>query len=125
MASSGLAETLLGTYRSNVLGLLLLHPDQSFHVRELARLTGIPPGSLHRELKTLVLAGVLQRHRTGNQVHYQANRDCPVFSELAGFFRKTAGLADVLRTALEPLAGGDNTGVHIRIHGARKGACDQ
>lgn len=33
-----------------------------------------------------------------------ANRECPVFEELAGLLRKTAGLVDVVRGALQPLA---------------------
>ena len=36
-------------------------------------------------------------------MHYRANPDHPVFEELAGLLRKTAGLADVLRDALLPL----------------------
>ena len=98
-----IAETLFGAYRRQVLGLLLLHPDRSFYVRELARLTNVPPGSLHRELRVLAETGLLLRQAVGNQVRYQANRDCPVFAELAGFFRKTTGLADVLKEALSPL----------------------
>jgi predicted nucleotidyltransferase len=38
-------------------------------------------------------------------VHYSANVESPVFAELAGLLRKTAGLADVLRDALTPVAG--------------------
>lgn len=104
MTSTNLAETLFGAYRRRILAWLLLHPEQSFYVRELARLAKVPPGSLHRELKRLAASGLLLREPVGNQVRYQANRDCPVFEELAGFFRKTAGLADVLREALAPLA---------------------
>ncbi len=33
----------------------------------------------------------------------QANRECPLFDELCGFARKTYGIADVIRTALEGL----------------------
>jgi predicted nucleotidyltransferase len=73
-------------------------------VRELARLTGAAPGSLHRELRTLAAAGLLLREETGRQVYYRANVQSPVFADLASFLRKTAGLADVLREALEPLA---------------------
>lgn len=98
-----LAETLFGAYRRHALGLLLLHPDKSYYVRELARLTNVPPGSLHRELRLLAETGLLIRQPVGNQVRYQANPDCPVFEELAGFFRKTTGLADVLRDALLPI----------------------
>jgi len=94
---------LFGTYRRQILSLLLLHPRQSFYVREIGRLTDIPAGSLHRELKALAEVALLERSSSGNQVRYQADQTCPVLEELAGIFRKTAGLADVLREALEPL----------------------
>jgi predicted nucleotidyltransferase len=99
-----LLDALFGTQRQRVLGRLLLHPDEALHVRELARLTGTHAGSLHRELAHLAEAGLLTRSQRGNQVLYQANLACPVFAELAGLFRKTGGLADVLREALQPLA---------------------
>jgi predicted nucleotidyltransferase len=87
-----------------VLAALLLHPEAALHVRELARITGASPGSLHRELRALTEIGLLLRQETGRQVHYRANTACPVFGELAGFLRKTLGVADVLREALAPLA---------------------
>ena len=74
-------------------------------MREIGRLTGVPAGSLHRELKQLTAAGLLVRTAAGNQVRYQLNRGCPIQEELAGIFRKTAGLADVLREALSAVAG--------------------
>lgn len=100
-----LVEILFGAYRRQILGLLLLRPDESFYVREIGRLTGVPAGSLHRELKMLSAAGLLLRSAAGNQVRYQADRACPILQELAGIFRKTAGMADVLRKALAPIAG--------------------
>lgn len=99
-----LAHELLGQTRSAVLSALLLHPQDSLHVRELARLTGASAGSLHRELRALSEMGLLIRQEIGRQVHYRANVDSPVFEELAGLLRKTAGVADVLRDALAPLA---------------------
>jgi predicted nucleotidyltransferase len=98
-----LVEVLFGDYRRQILGLLLLRPDESFHVREIARVTGVPAGSLHRELKALADAGLLVRTAAGNQVRYHADRTCPIYEELAGIFRKTVGLADVLRELLQPL----------------------
>lgn len=97
-------DLMFSAYRRKVLAVLLLHPDEDFHVRELERLTGVPAGSLHRELKALSEAGVLLRSRQGNQVRYQANRSAPLYEELAGIFRKTVGLVDVLRESLQPLA---------------------
>ena len=98
-----IAHHLLGRTRSAVLSTLLLHPEDSLHVHELARRTGASAGSLHRELRTLAELGVLLRQEVGRQVHYRANPSSPVFAELAGLLRKTAGLADVLRDALLPL----------------------
>lgn len=100
---SSLAHRLLGQTRSAVLSALLLRPESSLHVRELARLTGASPGSLHRELRALAEMGLLLRQEIGRQVHYRANLQSPVFHELAALLRKTAGLADVLRDALAPL----------------------
>jgi len=97
------ADHILGRTRAAVLGALYLHPDASLQVRELARLTGASAGSLHRELRLLADLGLLVRQEVGRQVHYRANMESPVFAELAGLLRKTAGLADVLRDALAPL----------------------
>ena len=102
MGKSGI-EILFGSYRRKILALLLLRPDERFHVREIARMTDIPAGSLHRELKLLAEGELLLRLESGHQVYYQANHDCQIYPELAGLFRKTAGLGDVLRNALVTL----------------------
>jgi predicted nucleotidyltransferase len=99
-----LASLLFTEYRRKVLGLLLLHPDQRYHLREIARLTETQPGTLARELSRLADAGVLLRERVGHQLLYAANRQCPIFNELASILRKTSGLAEVLAEALQPLA---------------------
>lgn len=96
---------LFPEYRQKVLGLLLLHPENRYHVREIARLTNTAAGSLHRELSKLAKAQVLIREVSGNQVYYQANSTFPIFEELASILRKTSGLVDILASALTPLAG--------------------
>lgn len=101
---SSLASVLLPEYRRRVLGLLLLHPDEALHGREVARRTGLPAGTITRELNKLADAGLLQRERRGNQQVYSADIACPIFTELASILRKTSGLADVLAQALAPLA---------------------
>lgn len=98
-----LTDLLFGSYRKKVLSQLLLHPAQDYHVRELARLTGTAPGTLHKELTRLAAAGLLLRKTQGNQVRYQANRECSVFPELASLLRKTTGAADVIARALSVL----------------------
>jgi len=106
MANKSPVEVLFGTYHRRILALLLLHPEQSYYVREIARTANVAAGSAHRELRRLAESGLLLRESAGNQVRYRANQDCPIFPELAGIFRKTEGLADILRDALSPLASG-------------------
>jgi predicted nucleotidyltransferase len=97
------ASILFPGYRRRVLGMLLLHPEESLHGREIARRAGLPAGTLTRELKRLAEAGLLNCERRGNQLLYSANRQSPIFGELAGILRKTSGLTDVVAEVLEPL----------------------
>lgn len=99
-----LSAVLFTEYRRRVLGLLLLHPEQRYYLREIARMTGTVPGTLKRELSKLENAGVLTAEKVGNQVHFAANRDCLIFEELASILRKTSGLSDVIADGLIPLA---------------------
>jgi predicted nucleotidyltransferase len=104
MSATPAVERLFGTYRRQVLGLLLLRPEASLHLREIGRLANVPAGSLHRELRGLAETGLLLREPSGNQVKYRANIEHPIYQQLAEIFRKTSGLADVVRNALAPVA---------------------
>src|SRR5437762_12572250 len=104
IVDSWISPVLFSRSRQAVLALLLGHPDESFYLREIVRLTKAGQGAVQRELQRLVTSGVLLRWERGNQVYFQANVRCPVFPELRGLLLKTAGLVDVLRLALEPLA---------------------
>ena len=61
-------------------------------------------GRLIDSLRRLASSGLVRVSRIGNQKHYQANADTPVFAELHGLIVKTVGLAEPLRRALAPLA---------------------
>lgn len=99
---SSLIDLLFKDYRRRVLGLLLLHPEKAYHVREIARLTDTVAGTLHKELFKLAEVGLLNKTIQGNQVSYQANRSSIIFEELASILRKTSGIADVLTESLAP-----------------------
>lgn len=101
---SPLAEILFKEYRRRVLGLLLLQPDKTYHVREIARLTGTLAGTLHKELSKLAEVGLLIKEPQGKQVYYRANVDCTIYEELASILRKTSGLADIIAEQLQPMA---------------------
>lgn len=61
-----------------MLAALLLHPEAALHGRELARITGASPGSLHRELRALTGIDLLLRQETGRKVVGQ-NRCIPTY----------------------------------------------
>lgn len=103
-SANKLGTTLFGKTRRAVLALLYGHPDDSFYLRQLARMTGAGMGSLQRELKQLSEAGIIIRSEVGRQAFFKANPDCPVFSELRNLIVKTFGVADVLRQALTRLS---------------------
>ena len=99
-----LPSLLFPEYRRRVLGLLLLRPDEALHGREIARRTGLPAGTITRELGKLAEVRLLKREKRGNQQIYSADTSSPIFNELASILRKTSGLAEVLVQALAPAA---------------------
>jgi predicted nucleotidyltransferase len=102
--SLGLSDALFSKVQARVLGLLFGNPDRSFYANELFRLAGSGTGAGVRELAKLSTAGLITVNKIGNQKHYQANREAPIFEELRGIVLKTFGMADVLRQGLLPIA---------------------
>jgi len=88
--------------RRAVLSRMLLDPSREFHVRELVRLTGLAPRTVHQEIEKLVHAHLLVERRESNRRYVRANQRHPLFRPLREIVLKTEGLADVLREALGP-----------------------
>jgi len=86
-----------------VIALFFNHPEKSFYTNEILRLSCMGRGTIQRELKNLEAAGVLTVTNIGNQRHYQANPNCPIFNELRGIAIKTFGVVDVLQQVLRPI----------------------
>lgn len=101
---SGIAHALFSKVQQRVLGILFGNPKRSFYGNELIAMVGSGSGAVQRELSRLEAAALVKVTRVGNQKHYQANDQAPVFEELRGLVLKTSGLVDVLRSALAPLA---------------------
>lgn len=101
---SALADALFPKVRQRVLATLFGAPERSFYANEVIALAQSGTGAVQRELADLSAAGLLTVRKQGNQTHYQANANAPVFAELCSLVLKTMGLADVLRAALAPLA---------------------
>jgi DNA-binding transcriptional ArsR family regulator len=101
--STDLGSALFGKARRAVLGLLYARPDEAFYLRQITREVQAGQGAVQRELQRLADAGLLTREARGREIHYRANRACPIFAEVHGLVLKTVGLADVLRIALTPV----------------------
>ena len=100
----GLADALFTPVQQRVLGLLFGQPERRFQSGELIRLAASGTGAVHRQLARLADAGLVTVTRTGNQKHYQARENSPVFAELHGLVVKTVGLVEPIRRALAPFA---------------------
>lgn len=95
-------DALFSSVQQRVLGILFGQPDQQFQGAKLIRMAKSGTGAVHRQLKNLEASGLVKVTRVGNQKYYQANPDSPVFEELCGLIRKTVGLREPVRAALEP-----------------------
>ena len=104
-AATSIGDALFTKTQQRVLGLLYGKPDKSFYTNEIFRHAAMGRGTVRRELEKLSSAGLLLVSNAGNQRYYRANPASPVFKELTAIVRKTFGLVDVLRAALEPLDG--------------------
>lgn len=102
---NGIGAALFGAARQAVLRILFGHADRRFYQRQLIRSLGVGNGAVQRELARLAQAGILIRTVEGRQTYFQANSQCPVFAEIRDLSRKTFGVADALREALQPLTG--------------------
>lgn len=91
-----IADALFTKTQQRVLGLLYGQPEQSFYFNELVRRVGMGRGTVRRELDRLVFAGLVVSSKVRNQNHYQANKACPIYSELVGIVRKVMTSQDTV-----------------------------
>lgn len=97
------ADALFTKTQQRVLGVLFGQPDRSFYANEIIALAASGSGAVQRELARLEASALVTAKRVGNQKHYQANQEAPIFAELRGIILKTFGVTDVLRAVLQPV----------------------
>jgi predicted nucleotidyltransferase/predicted transcriptional regulator with HTH domain len=105
MDKTGLSSALFSNVRQRVLALIFGHPERSFYTSEIVRNVRSGTGAVQRELSRLQRSGLVCVERIGNQKHYLANRQSPIFEELQSLVLKTVGLAQPLRESLAPYSG--------------------
>lgn len=99
-----ISAALFGKTRRAILALLYTNPERSYYMREIIRELGLGRGAVQRELENLTEADLLVRSVEGNQVHFRANEDSPVFNEIKSLMVKTAGVAEVIAHSLAKLS---------------------
>ncbi|MGB5707922.1 MAG: nucleotidyltransferase domain-containing protein [Arenicellales bacterium] len=102
---SQLADALFTTTQQKVLGLIYSQPDKSFYLKEILRITGMGVHTIRRELDRMLAAGIVTMTKIGNQHHYQANTQCPIYSELISIVKKTFGIAGIIKSAFLKIKG--------------------
>src|SRR5690554_8218943 len=84
-----LSDALFSGTKQRVLRILYGEPDRSFYANELISLAASGSGAVQRELAALASTGLVTVKSVGNQKHYQANSESPIFTELCSIIRKT------------------------------------
>ncbi len=99
-----LSNALFSNVQRRVLGLIFGQPERSFYTSEIVRTVNSGTGAVERELQRLEGSGLVSVQWIGNQKHYRANPDSPIFDEMQSLVLKTVGSAGLLAEALRPHA---------------------
>jgi predicted nucleotidyltransferase len=95
-----------------MLGLLLLQPERTWTLEELAERLDAPTSSVHREVRRLVEAGLLARDARQRPHAYQAAVASPAYRPLRELLELTTGVPAQLRDVLSGFDGVKAAAVH-------------
>jgi len=97
--------SLLPIFRSEMqvrlLALILLQPERSWTLHQLAEAVGAPQSSVHRELARAQGAGVIRREDTARPYRFSAATDDAAYASLADLLRRAVGVENELRSVLD------------------------
>ncbi len=96
---------MLPLFRSEMqvrmLALLLLQPERSWTLQELAATLEAPQSSVHRELARATRAGVIRRDGSARPHRFHAAAEDPLFEPLATLLHRSVGVEQDLAAALD------------------------
>lgn len=99
------APAILPLFRSEMqlrlLALLLLQPERSWTLQELAQALDAPASSVHRELGRAQRAGIIRRSAVARPHRFQAATEDPLYEPVAELLRRSVGVEQQLRAALQ------------------------
>jgi predicted nucleotidyltransferase len=86
--------------RIELLNTFFLHPEKSFYLRELERITGEDYKNVSTELKSLESIGLLTSNKSGNLKYFHLNPGFLIYPELKSIFFKVRGAPGLLKQVL-------------------------
>ncbi len=95
-----LTQFLSSKVRAETCRLLFGSQDEELHVRELSRRLGMNFSAVQRELEKLASMGLISKRKDGNRTYFSANKTHPFFVEIQSLVRKSSGMVEALRSAL-------------------------
>lgn len=99
------APAIVPLFRSEMqlylLALLLLQPERDWTLQELAQTLDAPASSVHRELGRAQRAGIIRRSIAARPYRFQAATKDPFYEPLAELLRRSVGVEQQLRVALQ------------------------
>ncbi|MDB5531709.1 MAG: hypothetical protein JWO28_24 [Hyphomicrobiales bacterium] len=104
MEAVSISNALFSKVQQRVLALIFGNTERSFYASEIVRNVRSGTGAVERELSRLRNSGLVSVERIGNQKHYRANPDSPIFAELKSLILKTIAVAEPLRESLGSLS---------------------
>lgn len=87
--------------RRSILSLFFENEDKDFYLREISKITGVPPSNIKRELKKLEDDRLFLTHKTGNLLFYRLNKKHPLFKELKKILSQEIGIEFDLKKILK------------------------
>jgi predicted nucleotidyltransferase len=84
-----------------LLALLILQPERSWTLSDLASTLHAPTSSVHRELRRIEAAGLLEREESARPHRFVGAQNTPLFGPLRELLQLTLGVEDELKDALD------------------------
>lgn len=104
-ASPSLLPLLRSETQAHLLELLLLQPQNTYTVNDLAAALHVTDMSVRRELERMVDAGIVERERVGRQGLYRASVASPLYEPLRQVVERSVGVEPLLRDVVSSLPG--------------------
>ncbi len=96
-----LDEILGNRTKVKLLRAYFTYPEKKFTESELQRIAGIPQASVHRNVKSLLANGLLDRERIGKANLYSLNKEHTLYALIQNIFENENNLLSELKKSLK------------------------